>query len=620
MNRFPMHGGSRKVAQADSVIVKDIRVRPEAVPNDGKARVKVEAMVFSAEQDVRIDSVAIDLTCLGGKPDEAMQFVKSRGISGTREGNYKVTFPVPGLTDPGRYAIPLVAKDSRGNPGSNSAALQVKYRRPPYRGSILAPSSRTVLDRVSRTRSVEGNRIEALSSGSAAMEARMDLVRKARRQINLQVYAMAMEGLCGRFLEAVLERAVQGVEVNFLVNMNSQLAVSPFTLVRVGLHQVGKELQALSRRVDEILEARQGLGEILRGVQSIFERVARGDARVNTILVGEDALLGKDRQAPSLGQRSRKWLDRIERDHVRLSQSEAGFAARRRIGVRRYTDMPSLPGLTYAVHEKILVVDGTRAIVGGRNLEDRYFTHWIDLDLLLEGPVVRDIQEGFLRNWNFFARNLGQKASPSRVPGKPGRSGDRKARFVQSRPWLGEYHTMETIVTAIQLARERILISSQYLVLPESLLRESLLEAAGRGVDVRILTNSYLTGQEVGFSAGHSITLRYCDPLIDAGVRIYEMKGPEDEKTAKPYLHAKEVCIDGKWVAIGSFNLSMRSCFIESENLIVIQDPDFVRDREEEFLGRLRRDAKEMTRKSLREQKERFKAMMAVTDYLDLFF
>jgi len=41
---------------------------------------------------------------------------------------------------------------------------------------------------------------------------------------------------------------------------------------------------------------------------------------------------------------------------------------------------------------------------------------------------------------------------------------------------------------------------------------------------------------------------------------------------------------------------------------------------EEAFLDRLRRDATEMTRKALEEQKERFKAMMAVTDYLDLFF
>ena len=242
---------------------------------------------------------------------------------------------------------------------------------------------------------------------------------------------------------AVNVRNIAYIEVNVLVNMNSQLAVSPFTLLRVGLHRVGKELQGLSARVDDILEKKQGLGDIVREVQGMFQRVARGEARVNAILVGEDAILGADRESPPLGQRSRKWLERIERDHNRLSSSEAGFAEKMRIGVRRYTDLPSLPGLTYAVHEKMLVVDGARAIVGGRNLEDRYFTNWIDLDLLVEGPVVRDIQEGFLRSWEFFAGNLGEEATPSRIFGDFQVAGDRGARFVQSRPWLGEYQAME---------------------------------------------------------------------------------------------------------------------------------------------------------------------------------
>jgi len=608
------------VAKTDALILKNIRVRPEAVPNDGKGSVQMEALVFSTEEEARIESVSIDLSSLGGNPAEPMRFVKSEGIAGTHEGLYTITFQVPQLTDPGRHAIPLLANDSKGNSGRNLADLNVHYKRPAYRGSILSPSSRKALDQVSATHAVGGNRIEPLSSGSDAMDARLDLVRSAKRQINLQVYTMAMEGLCGRFLEAVLEKAAQGVEVNVLVNMNSQLAVSPFTLARVGLHRVGKELQGLSGRVDEMLEGRQGLGEILRDVQSIFQRVARGGAGVNAILVGEDAILGVDRKSPARGERSRKWLERIERDYARLSQSETGLAAKMRIGVRRYTDLPSLPGLTYAVHEKMLVVDGARAIVGGRNLEDRYFTNWIDLDALIEGPVVRDIQESFLRNWDFFARNLGQEATPSRVFGHRTGAGNRQARFVQSRPWLGEYHAMETVVTAIQLARKRILISSQYLVLPESLLLEALTEAARRGVEVRILTNSYLTGQEVGFSAGHSITLRYCGPLLDAGVRIYEMRGSEDEKAHQPYLHAKEFYIDGKCAAVGSFNLSMRSCFIESENLILVEDQEFVEACEEAFLDRLRKGATEMTERDLREQKEKFKAMMAVTDYLDLFF
>ncbi len=608
------------MAGSNSVFIKGIRVRPERVPNNGKGRVQLEATVFSPENNARIDKVLVDLSSLGGNPDEPMRFVRTEGIAGSREGVYKLSFQVPVLADPGRHAVPILAVDSEGRWGRIVATLHVCYRRPAYRGSILSPSSQKFLLERSRAGPAPGNRIQALSCGRTAMDVRMELVQSARQQINLQVYTMAMEGRCGEFLEAVLGKAAQGVEVNLLINLNAQLAVSPFTLLRVGLRRVGRELQAMSGRVEEILEERQGFGEILRDLQSIFDRVTKGNGRVNAILVGEDAILGRNQQGRQSGQRSRKWLERIERDHARLSRSEAAPSAKARIGVRRYMDLPSFPGLSYAVHEKLLVVDGARAVVGGRNLEDRYFSNWIDLDLLIDGPVVRDVQEGFFRSWDLFARNLDEKASPSRVFADSPADGDRQARFVQSRPWLGEYHAMETLVTAVQMARKRVLISSQYIVLPESLLLEALTEAAARGVDVRILTNSYLTGQEVGFSAGHSITLRYCRPLLDAGVRIYEMKGPEDEKATRPYLHAKEFYVDGQWAAVGSFNLSMRSCYIESENLVLVEDPDFAHGQEEAFLARVRNDATEMTTESLEAQRERFRAMMAVTDYLDLFF
>jgi phosphatidylserine/phosphatidylglycerophosphate/cardiolipin synthase-like enzyme len=283
--------------------------------------------------------------------------------------------------------------------------------------------------------------------------------------------------------------------------------------------------------------------------------------------------------------------------------------------------LPSLPLLTYAIHEKIMVVDGTRAIVGGRNLEDKYFTYWMDLDLYLEGPVVGEIQAGFLRSWEEFSRNSRQELTPVQLSDKdPEPAGDLTVRFVQSRPWLGEYQPLEMLVTAFQMARERICVSSQYLVLPESLLRSALVDAAQRGVEVHVLTNSYTTGLEVGFSAGHHITLRYSEPLLDAGVRIYEMIGPEAEEMPKPYMHAKQFLVDGAWAAVGSFNLSMRSCFIESENLVVVQEPGFAGEMEAEFLDRVRRHATEMTRDSLNEQKEKFRTQMAMTNYLDLFF
>ena len=93
------------MAKTAAVILKNIRVRPEAAPNNGKGRVQLEALVFSTEEDARIESVVVDLSSMGGNMDERMRFVKAEGIAGTHEGLYTIAFQVPGLTDPGRHQV-----------------------------------------------------------------------------------------------------------------------------------------------------------------------------------------------------------------------------------------------------------------------------------------------------------------------------------------------------------------------------------------------------------------------------------------------------------------------------------------------------------------------------------
>jgi len=577
-------------------------------------------MVFTAAEDARIDGVFLDLSAWGGPPMQRMTLQPDEAIARTSEGLYATRFPVPLLCDPGRHNLPVSARDSAGGSGTSFFPLQVSYVRPDYPTGILTPENQAVLNRICGAPPSAGNHVELLTRGSTAMDRRMSLIRKARRQINLEVYTLAAEGLCGRMTDALLDRASGGVEVNIILNMSSQLAVSPLSALRVGLDKLGRDIQSVARKMEDVLERRQGFLETLKEVQESFQGFGRGKQGVNVILVGEEAILGPDHKAGDSGRRSQKWLDQLEKDRKQLGNREGKWLQEPRAGQMRNMQLPSLPLLTYAIHEKILVVDGTWAIVGGRNLEDKYFTYWMDLDLYLEGPVVGEIQAGFLRSWEAFSRNSRQELIPARVSANPESAGAADVRFVQSRPWLGEYQPLEMLVTAFQMASKSICVSSQYLVLPESLLREALVDAARRGVEVQILTNSYTTGLEVGFSAGHHITLRHCGPLLDAGIRIYEMIGPEAEEMPKPYMHAKQFLVDGVWAAVGSFNLSMRSCFIESENLVVVQDPVFVQRQETAFRNKVQVHATEMTRDSLKEQKEKFRTQIAMTNYLDLFF
>ena len=605
---------------ASSLVIKNILVTPERVLNDGKDRVSVSATVFTPNDGARIERVEANLSCW--RPDRrvVMAFHQDEGLQKTREGLYSCSFEVPLLADPGPTDLPIVASDSKGSTGTAEARVVIAYRRPAYSGGILHPANQTLLDRLSSSVCVGGNRIEALENGNDALEKRMALIREAQRQINLQTYTLAAEGRCGRLVDAILEKAAQGVEVNLLLNLGSQMAVAPLTPLRIGLERVGRELQGFVKEVDQIFEARQSLWSALKDMQEIFQRPDNTVRGLRVVLVNDQAILGTDRKAGECDRRSQKWLKRMASDQKKLDRVGSRSPSEWLLQAIGPDRISSLPLLSYAVHEKILVVDGRQAIVGGRNLEDRYFSHWIDKDLYLEGPVVRDIQRGFLRSWEEFSRNSKRDfpAAPCNEEIEPG--GELQARFVQSRPWLGEYSTLENLVTAIQMARERICVSSQYIVLPEGLLLEALVEAAGRGVEIHILTNSYTTGQELGFAGGYLISLNHIQTLLDAGIRIHEVTGPEEEAMPKPYLHAKEFLIDGQWAGIGSFNLSIRSSYIESENLVNVQDPEFVRGQEGAFWERVSRGSKEITRDYLEEQKQRFGTKLNLARYLELFY
>ena len=57
------------------------------------------------------------------------------------------------------------------------------------------------------------------------------------------------------------------------------------------------------------------------------------------------------------------------------------------------------------MHNKVMLVDGTSAIVGGRNYQDAYFDrdpvlNFLDRDVIVSGPSSRRIQSSFLEFWN----------------------------------------------------------------------------------------------------------------------------------------------------------------------------------------------------------------------------
>lgn len=214
-------------------------------------------------------------------------------------------------------------------------------------------------------------------------------------------------------------------------------------------------------------------------------------------------------------------------------------------------------------HRKILIVDGSLAIVGGVNLSKDYESgaliksekpgrqppqYWRDTDMRIEGPVVAQLQRLFLDTWK-------QQKGPTledadffpTVPPK----GSEVVRIIGSGPEEKVPRYYATLLSAVRNAERTIWIATAYFV-PTSEEVEDLEHAARRGVDVRLLLPGK-SDSSLALAVGRS---RYSD-LLHAGVKIYEARDA--------ILHSKTAIIDGVWSVVGSSNFDHRSVLFNDE-------------------------------------------------------
>jgi putative cardiolipin synthase len=108
-----------------------------------------------------------------------------------------------------------------------------------------------------------------------------------------------------------------------------------------------------------------------------------------------------------------------------------------------------------------------------------------------------------------------------------------------------------------------------------------LSDAAKRGVRVRILTNSLAATDVAAVHAGYAPARR---PLLESGVEIYELR-PRGERiedahsaglfgSSQASLHAKTFTIDKRIVFVGSLNLDPRSVVLNTEIGLIIDSQE----------------------------------------------
>ena len=241
----------------------------------------------------------------------------------------------------------------------------------------------------------------------------------------------------------------------------------------------------------------------------------------------------------------------------------------------------SLPNPNQRDHRKLLVVDGKVGFTGGVNISSTYAASslfrsksqpkaanigWRDTHVRIEGPAVAALQWEFLNIW--FGQHPETTLVGSQFFPPLSKAGETLVRVLASEPG-GDQEIFRAHLLAIRNAQKSVHITCAYFV-PDALVREALIAAARRGVDVRLVLPG-VRESGLAFYAGRASY----HAMLEAGVRIYELQ--------VAVLHAKTAVIDGIWSTIGSANLDTRSFLHNLELNLMVFDATVGRSLEEAF-------------------------------------
>ena len=225
-------------------------------------------------------------------------------------------------------------------------------------------------------------------------------------------------------------------------------------------------------------------------------------------------------------------------------------------------------------HRKLAVIDGRIGYVGGHCLCDEWLgeaqdkKHFRDITARAEGPIVAQLQSAFAENWIEETGEVigGTNFFPELEP-----CGDMKANVVWISP-AGSPSTVKLLhYLAIRAAKTSLTIQNPYF-LPDPDARKALVEAAKRGVTVRVMIPA--TEASDAPHVQHASHHHY-GTLMKGGVKLFDYQ--------KTLLHQKVLVVDGKWASVGSTNFDDRSFEINDEVSLVVHDERIARELEETF-------------------------------------
>lgn len=218
--------------------------------------------------------------------------------------------------------------------------------------------------------------------------------------------------------------------------------------------------------------------------------------------------------------------------------------------------------IDHRTHRKLLVVDDDVAFTGGVGVAEEWEgdardeTEWRDSHFEIRGPAVDALRSAFLSDWRDAG---GTMFSDGAIPDRPRRAGDVTLGVVDGSAQIELNTAGRALECVVAFAQRRLWIATPYFS-PTERLTELLTQAAGRGVEVRVMIPGPHIDKRVSLIAAKEHALE----LVDAGVWFHRYR--------PSMLHVKQIVADQTLSMVGSVNFNQRSVHKDEEVAVVAID------------------------------------------------
>ncbi len=357
----------------------------------------------------------------------------------------------------------------------------------------------------------------------------------------------------------------------------------------LGSDAAGERVACIDDNVDALIWR-------LRMIESAEEEIVLTTFGFSTGSSGKDMLCALH-AAAERGVKIRLLLDGFHGGKTMRGSAEfQALSTLPNVEVRLYNEIDLLQPwkANYRMHDKYLIVDDTMYMLGGRNTNDLFLGAYsaapnIDRDIL----VCASGADSSLRQLRVYFETVW--ALPDCRTYKGGDAQDETFAALRNRyetlktfypaafgftDWASETipanavtlltgsvgvgtkaPTLWKSLCAYMSQGETILIQTPYVICGGEMYDDLAALCAERAVT--ILTNSPETGANPFGCADY---LNQRDEILDTGASILEYAGGHS-------LHAKTILIDENISIVGSFNMDMRSTYIDTETMLVIDCP-----------------------------------------------